>query len=130
MRDAKHRRWLSSAVVAILALGVAVWAVHDRLVLLANVPRIERHLRRHTPIGTSEGEVVKWLRNQHLEAEVHYVPFPAGDYPLSRRAGSAFIHQTIGYYYLPWRVDVEVFYSFNESRQLIDLAVRKTVDAL
>ena len=105
----------------------------DRIVYLLSPKTIERHLLRKTPLGSSEADVLRFLRQQGVSADVatgHIPPSPPSDYPLTKIGGEAFIHESIAHYRLVFRTDVEVFYIFDASGKLVDLRVRKTVDAL
>lgn len=116
---------------AVLATGLILLLIlADRAILLVWPTLIERYVTIKTPFRTHEHEVLDWLRTQGAAATVHHVPFEAGEYPLSRTGGQAFIHDNIGYYYLPFRTDVEIFYSFDSAHRVIDISVRKSVDSL
>jgi len=123
------------ATAAILAIGALILGLSlaDRLVFMLSPTAIEGHLRRETPLGSTEAEVTKWLSNRGVVAQiarVHVPPNDPSEYPLTSVGGEAFIHESVAHYWFIFRTDVEAFYIFNGAGKLVDLRVRKTVDAL
>jgi hypothetical protein len=123
------------ATAAILAIGILILGLSlgNRLIFIFSPAAIERHLRRETPLGSTEAEVAKWLSGRGVVARiarVHVPPSPPSDYPLTSVGGEAFIHESVAHYRFVFRTDVEVFYIFNAAGRLVDLRIRKSVDAL
>jgi hypothetical protein len=123
-----------SAIVAIalIASSAAAFLCFDHVVLLFPPETIERHLLRQTPLGSSEADVQKSLHDHGVPADirrVHVPPSPPGDYPLTKVGGEAFIHESVDHYWFVFRTDVEAFYVFDTCGKLVDVRVRKSVDA-
>lgn len=126
-----RRARIGIAITGIFAL-LAFVGLHERLVFLMSAPTIERYLVGKTPLGSTETEVLTSLRRRGVSAQPwhgHIQPSPPNDYPLTKVGGKGFIHESIGHYRLVFRTDVEAFYIFDGSGKLVDLRVRKSVDA-
>jgi hypothetical protein len=127
----------SRVVLAIFAATAAIAAVlvvvQDRVVLILPDQVIEKYLLRRTPIGTSEGDVRRWLAAREVAPREVMLPMPASapwDRRHNRPRGVAFIRVSLGYYRLFFRRDIVVFYVFDGSGSLVDIQVRKDVDSL
>jgi hypothetical protein len=122
-----------------IAAGIAVCAIGGLLVALAGNPfdvfhrpatDVETYLRQQTPLGSSQATTVAWLRSRNVNVRVHAVRVePGSDYPRTKIGGASFIHESIAHYWWPFRTDVEAFYIFDDQKKLVDISVRKTVDA-
>jgi hypothetical protein len=124
-------RWL--VIVLVLTLSaLAFGAVYPgRIVYWQEPERIEQFLVQATPLGASQADVQTWLEKQGVTAEIHKAAIPPNsDYPRSRTGGASFIHESIAHFWLPFRTDIEAFYTFNHSGRLVDIRVRRTTDAL
>lgn len=111
--------------------------------LLCSEDRIRANLLRHTPIGTDMDDAIKFIKNNknweidHISNESGYTlrwgrpeePSP-DDIALGRTIGKQSIRITIGEYKIIFITSVVVFWGFDENSKLIDLHVRKDVDAL
>ena len=124
-------RWIGLGLT--LAMFALVFGIvfPGRVVYWRSPEKIERFLLQATPLGQSEESVLRWLSKQHVEAQVRRVDIPPNsDYPRTRTGGASFIHESIAHYWLPFRTDVEVFYTFDPAGRLVEIRVRKTTDAL
>jgi hypothetical protein len=131
------RKPLVVGLLLLVAAGIAYSLVLPLPAPLAYLQRdrlVERSLLHTAALGSSRDEVVSWLLNaRHVRAhicECPVAPNQRGDYPLSAIGGSSFIAESVAHYYLPFRTDVEAFYMFDASGNLVDLRVRKTTDSI
>lgn len=122
-----------------VAIGIASVAACFTVALLVSnwtwyqdPDRIEAHLLAETPLGTSEEAVFARLKANGVEptpvwrGEVR----PNTSFPPTTVAGSSFAHVAIAEYRIIFTTTVEAFYVFDADRRLVDIAVRKTTDAL
>lgn len=108
------------------------------LVVISNpLRRSEDHIKDRllvaTPLGTSMAEVESYIRDQGWEIVVVRMNsgFRAPRVRPEIKIGSKSIRAYLGYYQgIPWRVDVTVFWGFNEQSELIDIWVWKDPDTL
>jgi hypothetical protein len=137
-------RWSSTPLrtMAFVVAGIVLCGV--MVLTFASLPRkgglwcwknpvaIEQHLVAVVGLGSSEGEVLGWLSRNHTPSAgtQEAVILPGSDYPPSRIGGRKFIHKTIGVYGWPFEVDVEAFFIFDQNDRLVEIRVRKTVDAV
>ena len=94
--------------------------------------RIESHLLSETPLGSSEEEVLRYLRKEAVRFEPPWrgAVAPNTLYPPNTVAGSSYIDAVVGEYAIVFGTSVEAFYIFDANRRLVEIAVRKTTDGL
>jgi hypothetical protein len=140
-------RTVASLVVAGCAFAIIIGSEQVSYQRRFNVwwqqPRqIEAYLRSQTPLGSSEQQVVDWLR-EHAPVQPNVgwlnvtralIP-PHSDYPLTTTGGAAFIQSLLHHererlipFGFAW--DVEGFYTFDAEGRLVDVRVRITVNSL
>jgi hypothetical protein len=118
---------LSAALGAVVFL--AIWP--GNIVYWGSEDRIEAYLRTQTPLGSSQLRVTQWLSSHGVPSEIHEaVVEPNSHYPPTKIGGASFINESIARYRIVFRTDIEAFYIFDSSGNLVDLHVRRTVDAL
>jgi ABC-type dipeptide/oligopeptide/nickel transport system permease component len=93
---------------------------------------IQSQLLAETPLGTSEEQVLRYLQARGLKPAPLWRGTVAANtiYPPSTAAGNSFTHAVVGEYGLIFTTSVEAFYVFGRDRRLVEIAVRKTTDAL
>jgi hypothetical protein len=129
------RRRSAVFVTTLLVLLLAVFAIgvpRPPFVYYRNPAVIEAYLRRLTPIGSTLPEVQTFL-SRHAKRPGTFVPAdvqPGESYPVSSVPGSGFIHAHLGDYRVLFVSSVEAFFIFGSKQELVDIRVRKTVDAL
>jgi hypothetical protein len=113
---------LGATVLIALWLGnVVYWGSEDR---------IEAYLRTQTPLGSPQSRVTQWLSTRGVPSQIHVaVVKPNSSYPPTKVGGSSFIHESIAHYRVIFRADIEAFYIFDSNGNLVDLRVRREVDA-
>lgn len=117
-------------IVAITAVLAVATLPNWRWFLGAD--RIESQLLEETPIGSSEDQVLAHLRANGLKP----APLWRGSvepntiYPPNTIAGNSFTHAVVGEYTIIFTTSVEAFYVFGQDQHLVEIAVRKTTDAL
>jgi hypothetical protein len=114
-------------VSATVATVSCLWPGHP--VYWYSPSRIQRHLIGRTALGSSEREVIVDLERHGIRATVSGFRIDSLSFgsvvEASRRPE---IHVVVGSYRTPFRVSVEAFYTFDDSRRLVDIRVRKTSD--
>jgi len=123
---ARPRRGIISVVIVLSSWLVAAAFVPDATVFWQEPARIKRYLLEHTPLGSPEEHVVSWLEERGVRSHINRWPPSAA----SGAPASALIHESIEHHRILFRTDVEAFYVFDGSQQLVDVRVRKTTDAL
>jgi hypothetical protein len=119
-------------VVLLLAIAAAVLVASwpGNPVYWGSENTIEAYLKTQTPLGSPQERVSQWLGARNLRAEIHQATIkPNSEYPLTKIGGSSFIHESIAHYGPIFRADIEAFYVFDANGKLVDLRVRRTVDA-
>jgi hypothetical protein len=123
--------WFSTVVVVFSITTIA---------LVSNWPwymsygRIESYLLQRTPLGSSEEEVISNLRESGARLQIEE-PWrgnvaPNTGFPPNTVAGSSYIVAVVGEYRVVFTTSVAAFYIFDSDRRLVEIAIRKTVDAL
>lgn len=122
---------ICTSVVAI-ALVVMAFVVATNWQWYGLPARIESHLLSETPLGSSETNIISHLCNKGVRFKQPWrgVVEPNTGYPPNTVAGSSFIRALAAEYGIVFVTSVEAFYIFNSDRQLVEIAVRKTTDAL
>lgn len=124
-------RWITVGLVLALVALVLGIVFPGRVVYWQSPEKIEQFLLQATPLGQSEESVLRWLNQQNVAAKVRRVEVPPhSNYPRTRTGGASFIHESIAHFWLPFRTDIEVFYTFDRAGRLVEIRVRKTTDAL
>jgi hypothetical protein len=130
-KRAVKARW-AIAIVAIICAGIVV---RDALIHPLWMPAsgVRAWLLRRAPLGSSPEQVDaliaahRWSRHY----DWHGTPSHSSEefYPAVK--GSRIIGAQLGGYQgIPFRADLDAYWGFDESGHLIDLNVRKMVDAL
>ena len=128
--------------VGIVLVGILVIFVSERYQKATNIwwqsdAEIAAHLLKQTPVGSTEGAVVAWLKSQGV-ADPYVGRFVrtvepqewVSTYGFNVKARStAVIHTTVARYGFPFETSVEAFYLFYNER-LVEIWVRKTTNAL
>ena len=123
------RHWILLSLAIVAALLVASWPGH--YVYWGSEGSIEAYLKTQTPIGSPYERVSQWLGARNVHAELYQGAIkPNSEYPLTSTGGSSFIHESIAHYGPIFRADIEAFYVFDSNGRLVDLRVRRTVNAL
>jgi hypothetical protein len=118
--------------VVVLALSTVTFIVATNWQWYRSPDYIEFHLLADTPHGSSESEVIDHLRTigaKYKEPWRGSVE-PNTGYPPTAVAGSSFISALVAEYTIVFTTSVEVFYIFDSNRLLVEIAVRKSTDAL
>jgi hypothetical protein len=90
---------------------------------------IETELRRRTPLATPRVEVERFARSVGWRTQlINMRGYETAGYPTKVRASSA-VMASVGCYYAPLRVDVQVVYAFDSQDHLIAVEAHKEVDA-
>ena len=93
---------------------------------------IKDYLLKNTPIGSSEQKVISYLEANDMDYNSPWrgeVEAGTG-HPPNGIPGSSFISAVAGEYGLIFVTSVETFYIFDLNRSLVEIAIRKTTDAL
>jgi hypothetical protein len=121
--------FITLSLAAAFALCFMLWLSND--VYRGSEESIETYLRTQTPLGSSQQQVTQWLSARGVGSEVfEAIVEPNSDYPPTKIGGTSFIHESVAHYGLIFRADIEAFYIFDSQGTLVDLRVRRTVDAL
>ena len=118
-------------LTTVLALGIV-------LIRCSSLPRrseqcIRERLLRETPQGSTYSAVLSYAKKQGWPVTEHsrgYETRKSGRSPatvVGKRAIEAYLGSYQG---LPWHVDVDVYWAFDEHDKLIDVFVDKQADAL
>jgi hypothetical protein len=122
------RRYVVLLIAIAAAVLVAYWPGNS--VYWGSEHSIEAYLKTQTPLGSSQERVSQWLSARNLRGEIHRATIePNSEYPLTTIGGSSFIHESVAHYGAIFRTDIEAFYVFDANGKLVDLRVRRTVDA-
>ena len=117
------------AAVGVCALAVAWFP--GNLVYWGAEPSIEAYLKSQTPVGSARSEVTGWLKRHGDENAFYSAEIPArSDFPLTTTGGKGFIQSDVAHYGWPFRADIEAFFIFDGRERLVDIRVRRTVDAI
>ena len=97
-----------------------------------NPDYIETHLLADTPLGSSENEIIDYLQTTGAKFKEPWRGRvePNSSYPPNTVAGSSFISSVVAEYNIVLSTSVEAFYIFDSNRLLVEVAVRKSTDAL
>jgi len=128
-------KFTRSSTTALVVLGIACLLA---VPLVRNWPwyldqtLIESRLLTETPLGSSEDDVLAHLQAKNLKPAPVWrgTVSPHTIYPPTTVAGTSFTHAVVGEYSLIFTTSVEAFYVFGQDRRLVEIAVRKTTDAL
>ena len=122
---------LSLYVISAAAVLGVYACLPSRFVYWRSEDHIESFLRTQTPLGSSQSDVLDWLRRNGTPASIAVGVIPPGSsYPPTQIGGASFTHQAVAHYRILFATDVEAFYIFDATGSLVDLRVRTTVDAL
>ena len=117
------------AAVGVCALAVAWFP--GNLAYWGTESSIEAYLRSQTPVGSTRSEVTGWLKHHGDENAFYAADIPAhSGFPLTTTGGKGFIQSGVAHYGWPFRADIEAFYTFDGEGRLVDIRVRRTVDAI
>jgi hypothetical protein len=129
MKMAKRRFGIAATVVAVLA--IAVVAI-EPIRLPESV--IRAWLLHEQPMGTSFTVVRAWLEDRrwrdlgnHEQAGLYWQDPGMPTETIGTSSLSAHLGHYLG---VPWRVDVEAFWAFDQQGRLIAVKVRKDADSL
>jgi hypothetical protein len=128
----QRRRNAVMLVLVLVGAGTVFVLSRPQAISLLPTTRIRAILLRRTPLGSSlrkvEASVSGCFGVQHKwVSERGEVPLQG--YP-STGSGAAFISAHLGFYFFPFRTDVEAFWIFDAGGGLKDIYVRKDVDSL
>ncbi|MBF6023961.1 hypothetical protein [Lysobacter niastensis] len=128
----KAWRRSTAALIALAVAGALAVAVLPDWRWHLSPEKIESRLLEATPIGSSEDQVLAHLQAQGLKPAPLWrgAVAPNTAYPPSTVAGGSFTHTVVGEYSLIFTTSVEAFYIFGVDQRLVEIAVRKTTDAL
>ena len=120
-------------MIKIGMIGVACCGVIAALLLgspLKKDPQaIREELLREKPVGTSMGEIERWLtKDKKLEFTKVKTGFLKQDVVPTVVVGVKSIHAKLGEYRSPLLTTVVAYWGFNERGDLIDVWVWKTTD--
>jgi hypothetical protein len=93
---------------------------------------IRKRLLRDTPRGSSYENVSSYLKSRGWPVQEWSGGYeiPNFEHAPSRKVGQRVIKAYLGHYQgLPWRVDVDCFWAFDERERLIDISIDKQTDA-
>ena len=117
---------IAAATCALLVVLVPNWRWYR------SAGGIESYLLTETPLGSSEDQVLAYLRSQDFNPAPTWrgVVEPNTIYPPNAVAGNSFIRATVGEYMMVFTTSVEAFYIFGPDRRLVEIAVRKSTESL
>ena len=125
------RKILLLSLVAAIALVLGVLIFGPSPYLYRDSKSVETYLLAKTPLGSSEEQVLTYLRQAGLDPKSPWRgDIPAGSYPPTSIGGKSYVDAVVGRYSMPFTTSVEAFYIFDSKRRLVDVRVRKTTDAL
>jgi hypothetical protein len=122
---------IAAAVIAVIALGGALYR-NARWARPSSV--IRQELLRETPIGSSRDFVQAILTRKSLESEAGtFFPSEKVERETVNRAHVVLTSDIATYYtfytWMPWRTDVFAYWVFDVNGELLEITVRKQVDA-
>jgi hypothetical protein len=123
--------WLS---IVIFGISITIIALVSNWPWYLSYGQIESYLLQKTPLGSSEEEVISYLREGGARLQIED-PWrgnvaPNTGHPPNTVAGSSYIDAVVGEYRLVFTTSVEAYYIFDSDRRLVEIAIRKTIDAL
>ena len=128
------RRHISVSLAAVAVIAVFVGALVSRNPLRRSEAHIRERLLHDNPLGSHFADVRSWLESRgwrdpgHHEQVGLYWQDPGR---ASEVVGVMSIGSHLGHYRgVPWRVDVEAFWAFDDQGRLIEVKVRKNADSL
>ena len=107
------------ALVAITLVRWPLW--HDE-------DGVERWIIRRVPIGSDAATVRQFIRDRGWKLDGEWqqpVPQPS----FGTRRGTRVVYAKLGGYWFVFRTDFDAFFGFDERGRLVDVHVRKMVDA-
>jgi len=126
----RRNRWIIAGLVTLAVIALS-FLVPDHLVYLRNATPIERFLVSRTPLGSTQSEVLAWLKSEGVTASIHHTMVEPGSYyPEARIGGQSYLHAPLDRYALPLHTSVVAFYFFDANNTLAEINVVKTTDAL
>jgi hypothetical protein len=123
-------------IVVVIAAAAVVTIAYQNYQRKHNVwwqptASIRAYLLEQTPLGVTEEQVLVWLGSRGVGARINRNSVrPDSDYPVTMKPGEAWTQVVLDRHGFPFETYVEVFYIFDGARRLVDIGVRKTVDAL
>lgn len=126
------RSFITLTAIALIGCAAVAAVVSSNWHLYGSPGQIELNLRNETPLGSSEEEVIRYLRREAMRFEQPWrgAIKPNTVYPPNTIAGSSYIRAVVGEYTVVFVTSVEAFYIFDANRRLVEIAVRKTTDGL
>src|SRR5262249_31595214 len=119
-------------LVATVVVALAVFELLPNWHWYGNERQVQSYLIKTTPLGSSEDDVIAYLRRSGARSDKPWRgQVTAGGpraYPPNTVAGSSFIRAVVNYR-LVFATSVEAFYIFDANRRLVEIAVRETTDA-
>jgi hypothetical protein len=123
----RSRRGGLAAALLLLALGVGLTMAEWPL--WREPDGIEQWIERRVPIGTDAGTVRQFIRERGWKPDGEWQQQSSSiDYGTEK--GTYVIHAGLGGYWLIFRTDFDAFFGFDARGRLVDVHVRKMVDAL
>ena len=118
--------------IATLATAAVTFVVINNWQWYRSPAQIEDHLLADTPLGSSEDKVIAHLRRSGAEFEDPWRGQldPNTSYPPNTLPGDSYIRAVVAEYRVVFTTSVEAFYIFDANRHLVEVAVRKSTDAL
>ena len=122
-------------VIGIFAICCAGIIVRDAWIHPLWMPAsgLRSWILRRAPLGSSSEQVDAFIAAHHWSRHYdwHGTPSPTSEKPYPAVKGTRVIGAYLGGYQgIPFRADLDAYWGFDESGHLIDLNVRKMVDAL
>ena len=125
---------IAKRIILWVALGALLISIFSFTLTSRRLPAglFERRLLISTPLGTPMDDVLTFIRKKGWM--IRMIDTSQG-FPDQRdgyqQTGSRHIEVYMGSYQgIPWRVDITVYWGFNDNSQLVDIWVWKTADAL
>jgi hypothetical protein len=124
----RHHKLLAGAIGVVIVFVALIAPAH--FVYWRSESAVETFLSLQTPIGSSQQEVLSWLRSEGLKPALdgRTVP-PKSDYPLSEKGGASFIAIKLNEYWWVWNTQIEGFYTFDAQGRLHEIRVRRSTDS-
>jgi len=114
-----------------IAVGFFVMAIYYYNSVVPPEAVIRKRMLWGTPIGTDMSDVIQYVE-KHRKWELLHISHEEGylDYETVETIGVQEVRAYIGHYYNPFEVVAEVYWGFDENSKLVDVYVRKCIDAL
>jgi hypothetical protein len=130
------KKWSLPSALAATVLAVAAFGFY-RATLLYPLTLSENNLKlwglKNEPLGSSPADVEAFMIRQGWKVNYHWqgIPTKMSETFYPGVKGSKIVGAYVGHYQgVPWRIDIDTYWGFDNQGRLIDLRFRKGADAL